>query len=201
MVIKSKINEPVWRHHIAILSLREIFRCSRAANSVVSGPIWPKLNLCKTLCISLLPVSIQRIGSKANEKKWRHLFPNYNPMGVFCCHGHQNSDPVCLKTCSLYPPQIMLHIKFDGDWPIHPKNTQVWKCKIFIIQEQVTSKWVVWSGPKSNSFELLCLSWLPAALVMVQSKINELAWWHHFPIISFFRNFLDAFVWFCLIWA
>ena len=39
-------------------------------------------------------------------------------------------------------------------------------------------------GPKSNSSELLCLSWLPAALMLFKSKMNELAWRHHFPIIS-----------------
>ena len=43
----------------------------------------------------------------------------------------------------------MLHIKFDQDWPTRLRDIQVQKCKIFIIQGQVTPKWVVWSGPKS----------------------------------------------------
>ena len=42
------------------------------------------------------------------------------------------------------------------------------KCKIFVIQGQVTPKLVVWSGPKSNLDKLLCLSWLPATLMMIQ---------------------------------
>ena len=45
----------------------------------------------------------------------------------------------------------MLHIKFDQDWPTGLRDIQVRKCKIFVIQGQVTPKWVVWSGPKSNS--------------------------------------------------
>ena len=78
----------------------------------------------------------------------------------------------------------MLHIKFDQDWPTGFRDIQVQKCEIFIIQGQVTPKWVVWFGPKSNSTKLLCLSWLPATLMMIWSKMNELAWRHYFPIIS-----------------
>ena len=46
-------------------------------------------------------------------------------------------------------------------------------------------------GPKLNSSKLLCLSWLPAALMMIRSKMNELAWRHHFPIISLWEMFQD----------
>ena len=53
------------------------------------------------------------------------------------------------------------------------------------ISFQKTYKWAMETrGPKSNSSELLCLSWLPATLMMIRSKMNELAWRHHFPIIS-----------------
>ena len=99
----------------------------------------------------------------------RHHFPHYKSMGAFCCHGHQNFDPICLKTlCSLSPPTVMLQIKFDQDWPTGFRDIQVRKCKIFVIQGQVTPKWAVWFGPKSNSSELLCLSWLPATLMMIR---------------------------------
>ena len=94
-------------------------------------------------------------------------------------------DPFCLKTlCSLSPPPVMLHKKFDQDWPTGLKDIQVRKCKIFVTQGQVTPKWVAWSDPKSNSSELLCLSWLPATLMMIQSKMNEPARRQYFPIIS-----------------
>ena len=75
-------------------------------------------NASEILCMSSLPASIKRIGLKATEKRWRHHFPHYKSMGAFCCHGHQTNDPICLKTlCSLSPPPVMLHIKFDQDWP------------------------------------------------------------------------------------
>ena len=86
----------------------------------------------------------------------------------------------------------MLHIKFDQDWPTGFRDIKVQKCGIFVTQGQVTPNWVVWFGPKSNATELLCLSWLPATLMMIRLKLNELAWRHHFPIISlwdfFFRR-------------
>ena len=53
------------------------------------------------------------------------------------------------------------------------------------ISFQKTYKWAMETrGPKSNSSELLCPSWLPATLMMIRSKMNELALRHHFPIRS-----------------
>ena len=72
------------------------------------------------------------------------------------------------------------------------QSSKVWN---FVTQLQVTPKWVVWFGPKSNSSELLCLSWLPATLMMIRSKMNEQAWRHHFHTISlweFFRRSIAA---------
>ena len=132
------------------------------------------LNSSKILCISSLPASIKRIG---------HHFPHNKSMGPFCCHGHLSFDPICLETlCSLSPHPVMLHIKFGL------RDIQVRKCKIFVIQGQATAKWEFWSGPKSNSSELLCLPWLLASL-MIWSKMNELAWRQHFPIISLWEIF------------
>ena len=141
--------------------------------------------------MSSLPTSIKRIWSKATEKRWRHHFPHYKSMGAICCHGHQSFDPICLKTlCSLSPLPVMLYIKFDQDWPPCLRDIQVRKCKIFVIQGQVTPKWVVWSGPKSNSSELLYLSWLPATLMMIKNEwaSMETAFSHYKSM----GNFLDA---------
>ena len=78
--------------------------------------------------MSSLPASIKRIGSKTTEKKWRHRFPHYKSMGAFCCLGNQSFDPICPKTlCSFFPTPVMLHIKFDQDWPTGFRDIQVWK--------------------------------------------------------------------------
>ena len=97
----------------------EIFGHSRASNSKMNGLSRPKIELNRDFmpvlvtsnfddeifCISSLPTSIKRIGSKTTEKRWRQNFPQYKSMGAFCCHGHQSFDPICLKTLgSLSPP-------------------------------------------------------------------------------------------------
>ena len=98
-------------------------------------------NSSEILCMSSLPASIKRIGLKATEKRWRHHFPHYKSIGAFCCHGHQSYYLICLKTlCSLYPTPVMLHIKFDQDWPTGLRDIQVRRCKIFATQGQVTPK-------------------------------------------------------------
>ena len=51
---------------------------------------------------------------------------------------------------------------------------------------------MVWFGPKSNSSQLLCLFWLPATVMMIWSKMNELAWRPHFPIISLWDLFYTS---------
>ena len=98
-------------------------------------------NSSEILCMSWLPASIKRIGSKATEKRWRHHFPHYKLMGAFCCHGHQSFDPISLKTlCSLSPPPVILHIKFDQDWPTGLNDIQVQKCQNFRHSRASNSK-------------------------------------------------------------
>ena len=141
--------------------------------------------------MSSLPASIKMIGSKTTEKRWWHPFPHYKSMGDFCCHGNQSFDPICPKTlCTLFPTPMMLHMKFDQDWPTGFRDIQVQMYEIFVTQGQVTPKWVIWFGPKSNSTQLLCLSWLPATFMMIRSNMNELAWRHHFPIVGLREIFL-----------
>ena len=85
-------------------------------------------NSSEILCMSSLHASIKRIGLKTTEKRWRHRFPHYKPMGAFCCYGNQSFDPVCPKTLyslSFPFPPLMLHIIFDQDWPNGFRDIQV----------------------------------------------------------------------------
>ena len=174
MMIRSKMNELAWRQHFPIISLWDIFQTPRAANSVVSSWIWLKFELVRDF-MHVLVTCIKRIRSKITEKRWRHHFPHCKSMAAFCCHGNHSFDPICLKTlCNFSPTPMMLRIKFDQDWPTGFRDIQVQKCEIFDTQGQETRKWVVWFGLKSNSTQLLCLSWLPA-------------WRQHFPIISLWQ--------------
>ena len=101
------------------LTLESVVQSSRNSNS------------SEILCMSSLPANIKRIGSKATEKRLRHHFPHYKSMGAFCCHAHQSFDPIS-------PPPVMLQIKCDQDWPTGRRDIQDGKCKIFVIQGQVT---------------------------------------------------------------
>ena len=51
-------------------------------------------------------------------------------------------------------------------------------------QEQIILGLVVVSGRNFNSSKLSCISSLSARMNMIQSKMNELEWSQHFPIIS-----------------
>ena len=141
MMIRSKMNELAWRHHFPIISLWEIFYTSRAANSVVSGPTWPKFELVQDFMHILVTCKYKKDRLKTTEKRWRHHFQYYKSMGSFCCHGNQSFDPICPKILSsLSPTPRILHIKFDQDWPTGFRDIQVQKCEIFVTQGQVTPK-------------------------------------------------------------
>ena len=125
-------------------SMGNFFRRSRAANSIVSGPIWPKFELVPDFMHVLITCKYKKVSVEKQPRKGGHHLPHYKSMGAFCCHGCQGFDPICLKTlCSLSPPLMMLHIKFDQDWPTGLRDINFRMCKIFVIQGQVTPKRVV----------------------------------------------------------
>ena len=142
-------------NHFPITSLWEIFWNSRAANSLVSGPISPKFELVRDFMHVLVTSKYKKDRIKNNREKVERSFPHYNSMGAFCCHGNQSFDPICPKTlCSLYLTPTMLYIKYDQVWPTGIRDIQVQKCEIFVTQGKITPKRVVWFGPNSNAIEL-----------------------------------------------
>ena len=110
--------------------------------------------------MSSLPANTKRIVSKTTEKRWRHRFPHYKPLGAFCCYGNQSFDPICPKTlCSLSPTPVMLHIIFDQDWPNGLRDIQVWKCGRRRTDDAplVYYKLTLWAF---GSGELNCCLWI-----------------------------------------
>ena len=65
--IKNK--EETWRQHFPILRLWEIFRGSRAANTVLSGPIWPKFELVRDFMHVLVTCKYKKDLIKSNQEK------------------------------------------------------------------------------------------------------------------------------------
>ena len=72
-----KVHVLAWRHHFPIISLWDFFRRSVTSNSIRNGPIWPKFELFEILCMSLLHLSLTKIGSKLKALVWRHHCPHY----------------------------------------------------------------------------------------------------------------------------
>ena len=45
-------------------------------------------------------------------------FSNCKSMGGICCHGNKSFNLICPKTLCIFSPYlIMLHMKFNHDWP------------------------------------------------------------------------------------
>ena len=57
------------RHHFSIISLRDFFRRSRAANSVVSDPMSPKFELVRDFIHVLVTCKYKKDRIKSNREK------------------------------------------------------------------------------------------------------------------------------------
>ena len=126
--ISSRTAEKKWRHHFSHYKPMGIFLD-------IQGQLTPQpvvragrnLNSSELSCMSSLPASMKRSDDKQPRKSGeRHRFLHYNPMGAFCCHGNQSSDPIWPKTlCSQSPTPMMLQIKFGCDRPIGLRDIHV----------------------------------------------------------------------------
>ena len=68
--------------------------------------------------MSLLAASIKRIELKTTEKRWRHRFPIIGQLGLsFAMETRVLIQSVPKPYTAFPPPPVMLHIKFDQDWP------------------------------------------------------------------------------------
>ena len=92
MMIRSKMNELAWRHHFPNISLWEIFRCWRAAHSLVSGPVWPKFELVWDFMHVIVTWS-----------RWTNWLQRYSSSKVWnFCHSRASNS----KTSGLIRPKI-----------------------------------------------------------------------------------------------
>ena len=93
-----------------------------------------------------------------------HVTPNW------LVRSSRNLNPSNTWCPSLLPVSLM-KIEFiisEKKWIHH----FLWE-KNFRAQGRITPKWIIRSSPNLNSFELLCLSSLPASLAKIQSKVTE----------------------------
>ena len=77
-----KSGDTVFPHHNPICYHGNHFRSSRISNS------------SKLSCMLSLPANMKRIRLRTAEKKWRHRFSHYKPMGIFSKRSRAANSPV-----------------------------------------------------------------------------------------------------------
>ena len=76
--------------------------------------------------MSSLPTSIKGSDKKQPRKGGDIVFLIISQWGLSVAMETRVFDPLCPKTlCSLSPTPLMLHIKFDQDWPTRFRDIQV----------------------------------------------------------------------------
>ena len=93
--------------------------------------------------MSSLPASIKMIGSdqKQPRKGADTIFPIISQWELSVAMDNRVFIQSASEHYTAFPhPPVMLNIKFDQDWPTGLRDIQVRKCKIFVIQGQVTPK-------------------------------------------------------------
>ena len=138
-----------WKHHFPIISLWEIFSTSRAANSVVSGPIWLKFDLVRDFMHILVTCKYKNDRIKNNREKRETSFSPLKVNGGFLLPWKPEFWSNLHKTlCSLSPTPMMLHIKFNQDRSIGFRDIQVQKCKISSLKGMLLQN--EWSDSAQN---------------------------------------------------
>ena len=145
------------------------------------------------LCMSSLSASTKKDRIKSNQEKAETLF---SPLHVYKVN-RGFLLPWTPEFWSILPQNIKL--PFSGPSNATHKTWikighmaseifQVQKCKIFVIQGQVTSKWVVWSGLKTHFSFYGCPDYQQLWWWFNQ-KMKEQAWRLYFPIVSLWNFF------------
>ena len=135
-------------------------------------------NSYEILWLPLLPAIMRNIRSKMKSLSIGQHFHHYKYMGVYFRHSRASDTEVN----SLIWPKLELiwkfmavlaTCKFDED-PIKIEGT-IKRTRsnmgFFGSQGQLTPNWKVWPGWSSNPSENLWLSWLPASLMKIRSKL------------------------------
>ena len=101
------------------------FGRSKAANSVVSGPIWPKFELVRYFMHVLVTCEYKKRSDQTQPRKGGEIvFLIISQWGLSAAVETRvliQSAPQPYAAC----PPSMLHVKFDQDWPTGFRDIQV----------------------------------------------------------------------------
>ena len=127
---------------------------------------WRSNQKWRCYCVHIIFPIISLWGKKIDAKGW------VIPKRIFWSGRKSNSSEyLCL---SLLPASFT---------KIRTKMQTLWCPQHFFssAQGQITPKLIYRWGRNSNSSKILWLSWLPASLIMIQSKMKVLLYSQHFP--------------------
>ena len=103
-----------------------------ASNFKMSGLIRPKIELEQAFMPVLVTSNFDDDWIKNEQASMETPFSHYKSRGLIQSASKHYA-------AFSYPP-VMLHIKFDQDWPTGLRDIQVRKSKMLVIQGQVTPK-------------------------------------------------------------
>ena len=141
-------------------------------------------NSSKLSCMLSLPASMKSIRSRTAEKKWRHPFSHYKPMGIFFRRSRAANSavggPIRLKfklvQALMY---VIVTCKYEKE---QMKNSQEKVETLFFPSYPYLLPWkpVLGSSRISNSSKLSCVLSLPASMKRIRLRTAEKKWRHHF---------------------
>ena len=100
----------------------KMFHCSRASKSEVNSSIWPEIEFIR----EFMPV-LTKIRLKLKSLSSGQHFLHYKSTGAIGCRGNSNFNPICPRAFYLSSNPVMLHMKFDQDWPTQSYSSlKVW---------------------------------------------------------------------------
>ena len=138
---------------------------------VVSGQ---NLISFKLLCMSVLPTRIRMIESKMKELECSQNFSYYKSMGIFP-DAQGQLTPQSLVRSGRDVIDVLVTCKYEED-PIKNEGARVLTLNIIFsdAQGQITLKLVVVSCRNLDSFKLQYMSFLPARIRMIETKMKGL---------------------------
>ena len=185
-VIKSKMKELECSQDFSHYKSGDFYRCSRAANSAVLGPIWPNFELVRDVMNVLVTCKyekdpIKNEGARVDTTLYSNFSDAQGQITLVLVSG-RNLNSSKLSCMSSLPARMRLidskmkELEWSQDFS-HYKSMGIFQ----IAQGQLTAQSLVRSGRISNLSEILWMFSLPASMKKIRSKMKALEWTQHFP--------------------
>ena len=200
MIIQSKMRTLLCpQHFLHYESMGKIFGAQGQVTLKWVVRPGPKSNLSEILCLSCLPASLKKNQSNTEGaiESTRFVSGTQGQVTSKLMDGRgRNSTSSEILWLSCLPASLMIifskmRVLSCPQHFLHYKSMG----KSLGAQGQITPKWVVKPGPKSNSSEILCLSLLSASLKKIQSKLKAISCPHFFQLSRAGNSKVNRWMW------